>query len=113
MSQLCNRYVLRNILQKVNTKIVLFLSPKADSKTRQRFFDAVDQINEMLKAWMTTKAGGIGVLQNWDVQSSVVWISVLEEEHTKTCKGIAKLLLERHGVGDKYEIIVNPKSILK
>ncbi len=97
----------------MTTKIALYLSPKADSKTRQRFFDAVDQINEMLKAWMVTKAGGIGVLENWDVQSSVVWISVLEVEHIKTCKGIAKLLLERHRVGDKYEIIVNPKPILK
>lgn len=98
----------------MTTKIALYLSPKADSKTRQRFFEAVEQINEMLIAWMERKTGGIGALEKWDVLCSVVWISVNDAEHIHilTCKSIAKLVMERHGVGDKYEIVVNPKSIL-
>jgi len=99
----------------VTTKIALYLSPKADSKTRRRFFEAVEQINEMLSAWMARKPGGVGVVEKWDVLSSVVWIVVNDAEHihTQTCKSIAKLVLERHGVGDKYDIVVNPKSIIK
>lgn len=100
-------------------KIALYLSPEADAETRQRFFVAVDQLSEVLKAGMTEKNRDeerrikIGEVENQDDLSGVVWISVHGTERISTCKMLAKLFMERHRVGDKCEIVVNPKPALK
>lgn len=94
-------------------KIALHLSPLADTKTRQRFFEAVEKINHALAHWMERKAGGVGTIEEWDERSSVVYIMANEAEHDSIdcCKAIARLFMERHGVGDKYKIVLEPHDL--
>ncbi len=103
----------------MNSKIALYLSSKADGETRYQFFSAVEQLRIVLKTGIRKPKNddgswiGIGSVENWDVLGNVAWISVYEEEHILSCKMLARLFLERHKVGDKYEIVVNPKYGLK